>query len=416
MIKSVGDSGSPCGQAFQGKEAGISQQYGYLSRRRPVSGFAKELLYSVPNNWKNMDAPVHAMHLDDEPKGLTMTPPCRIVIFGAGSVGCYVGGRLMSAGADVTLIGRPRLQSVFAEKPLTVTDYRGFEHQTRLDPGQFMTEPDAAAAADLVLVTVKSAATEDAGKALAPVLSPGTPVISLQNGISNAERLQAVLPECTVLGGMIPFNVLQKEPGHFHHGTQGELMASAHPSLAPALPWFDKAGLPLEQRTDMAAVMWSKLLLNLNNPINALSGLPLLEQLSLRGYRRCLALAQQETLALLEMSGNPTVRITALPTPAIPYLMKSPDWLFTRLAKKMLQIDPIARSSMWEDMQAGRPTEVDWINGEVVRLADSLGSRAPVNQTLCQLIHEAEQGSLRAWPANELLAHLNQARDEYYAR
>ncbi len=345
-----------------------------------------------------------------------MTPPCRIVIFGAGSVGCYVGGRLMSAGADVTLIGRPRLQAIFADKPLNVTDYRGFQHQVQLGPDRYVTDADAAASADLVLVTVKSAATEEAGRALAPVLKPGTPVISLQNGISNADRLRAILTECTVLAGMIPFNIVQKEPGHFHHGTQGELMATAHPSLAPALPWFKQAGLGLEQRHDMTAVLWSKLLLNLNNPINALSGLPLLDELAQRDYRRCLAIAQHETLALLEMAGIPTVKLTALPMPVIPYLMKSPDWLFSRVAKSMLQIDPIARSSMWEDMQAGRPTEVDWINGEVVRLAETVNSRASINQALCQLIHEAEQGSGRAWPAGELLAHLNQARDDYYAR
>lgn len=343
-----------------------------------------------------------------------MNHPCRIVILGAGSVGCYVGGRLLSGGADVKMIGRPRLQAVFRDHPLRVTDYQGFEFQTSLTPEQFSTDPESAKNADLVLVTTKSAATEEAGQQLAGVLKPGTPVISLQNGIDNAERLRATLPDCVVLAGMIPFNVFQQALGHFHHGTEGHLMVSAHPALASAHAWFERAGLALEERDDMPAVMWSKLLLNLNNPINALSGVPLLEQLSQRDYRRCLARAQQEALTLLEMAGIQTVKLTAVPMPVIPYLMKSPDWLFTRLAKKMLAIDPIARSSMWDDLEAGRPTEVDWINGEVVKLAERLGIRAPINQALTNLIHQCEQGRHQEWPADALLRHLNQAQDDYH--
>ncbi|MGM0451222.1 MAG: 2-dehydropantoate 2-reductase [Pseudomonadota bacterium] len=333
----------------------------------------------------------------------------RILIFGAGSVGCYVGGRLLSAGADVIMVGRERMATTLSEHPLVVTDYEGFRYETQLAPERFRAEPQTAAEADLVLVTVKSQATIDAARQLAPHLKPGTPVISLQNGISNAERLREHLPDATVLAGMIPFNVLQKTPGHFHHGTEGHLMAAAHPSLAPALPWFEQAGLALEQREDMHSVLWSKLLLNLNNPINALSGKPLLEELSTRDYRRCLAMAQTETLRLLKRAGIPTVRLTPLPMGLIPPLMKTPDWLFTRLFGTMLAIDPIARSSMWEDLEAGRRTEVDWINGEVVRLAEQLGTTAPINAALTDLVHACEQ-KRREWPARELLAVLKRAR------
>jgi 2-dehydropantoate 2-reductase len=333
----------------------------------------------------------------------------RILIFGAGSVGCYVGGRLLSAGADVVMVGRERMAATLRDHPLVVTDYEGFRHETRLAPERYQTEPQAAAEADLVLVTVKSQATIDAARQLAPHLKPGTPVISLQTGISNAQRLREHLPEATVLAGMIPFNVLQKAPGHFHHGTEGHLMAEGDPSLAPALPWFEQAGLALEQRDDMHSVLWSKLLLNLNNPINALSGKPLLEELSTRDYRRCLAMAQAETLQLLRRAGIPTVRLTPLPMALIPPLMKAPDWLFTRLSGTMLAIDPIARSSMWEDLEAGRRTEVDWINGEVVRLAEQLGTTSPVNARLTELVHDCEQ-KRREWPAEALLMALKQAR------
>lgn len=333
----------------------------------------------------------------------------RIVVFGAGSVGCYVGGRLLAAGANVVMVGRPRLRAVFDERPLRLTDYQGFSAETRLTPEQYTDDPAVAATADLVLITVKSAATAEAAETLADLLPAQVPVVSLQNGISNADTLRAKLPNATVCAGMIPFNVVQKEPGHFHHGTEGHLMAARDARLEPFLPIFERSGLPLELRDDMTAVMWSKLLLNLNNPINALSNVPLLEELSDRDYRRCLAMAQRETLQLMQRAGIDAVQLTALPMRLVPVVMSLPDWLFSRLAKRMLEIDPIARSSMWEDLEAGRPTEVDWINGEVVRLAERLDRSAPVNRRLTELVHACEQ-TRRRWTGEELLAEIRAAR------
>lgn len=335
------------------------------------------------------------------------TDSFRVVIFGAGSIGCYVGGRLMSAGAEVTLIGRERMQSVFQSNPLRVTDYTGFDATHTIDDSCYVTSAEAAATADLVLVTVKSAATREAGETLAPFVKAGVPVVSLQNGISNAAQLQEAMPGANVVAGMVPFNVLQQSPGHFHHGTEGHLMAAENAALESAVPWFSKAGLPLELRPDIESVMWSKLLLNLNNPVNALSGVPLLEELSQRDYRLVLAMAQRETLRLLKQAGIPTVKLTGLPTQLIPVLMTAPNWIFTRVAKQMLTIDPVARSSMWEDLQAGRPTEVDWINGEVVKLAKSLGAEAPVNQKLVELMHEQEKNP-RPWGPKSLLQTIKQ--------
>jgi 2-dehydropantoate 2-reductase len=332
----------------------------------------------------------------------------RIVIFGAGSIGCYVGGRLLSGGADVTMIGRSKMQAVFSDHPLKVTDYEGFSAEHTLTDTRYVTSAEAAANADLVLVTVKSAATREAGESLAPFVKPGVPVVSLQNGISNATQLQEAMPDANVVAGMVPFNVLQQAPGHFHQGTEGHLMAASNTALEPALPWFGKAGLPLELRPDIESVMWSKLLLNLNNPVNALSGVPLLEELSQREYRLVLAMAQKETLRLLGQADIPTVKLTGLPTRLIPVLMSSPNWIFSRVAKQMLTIDPVARSSMWEDLQAGRPTEVDWINGEVVKLARSLGTEAPVNQKLVELMHQQEKDP-KSWAAESLLKVIRKA-------
>ena len=334
----------------------------------------------------------------------------KICIVGAGSIGCYVGGRLLAAGADVALVGRARIGNELSAHGLTLTDYRNGRWQVPPAAIRYTADPSAAADADLVLVTVKSAATQSVADELKPVLRAGAIVVSFQNGLRNADILRAALPQQTVLAGMVPFNVMQPGPGAFHQGTAGELEVAASPALQPFLDDFRRAGLPLTERTDMAAVQWAKLLLNLNNAINALANRPLKEELSQRAYRRCLALAQTEALRLLARAGIRPAKLTPIPPAWIPRLLATPDVVFARLAGKMLAMDPLARSSMSDDLAAGRMTEVDWINGEVVRLAERLGQRAPVNAQLCALVHAAESAATRPnWSCDDLLAELRAA-------
>ncbi|MCQ8897104.1 2-dehydropantoate 2-reductase [Limnobacter humi] len=337
----------------------------------------------------------------------------RIAVFGAGSIGCYLGGCLAAAGVDVTLIGRDRILQNIRTHGLTVSDYRGRFQRVPADQLALSTDYRLLSEVDLVLVTVKSAATHQAGLALATHLKPGVPVISFQNGVSNPEELAAMLPENPVLAGMVPFNVVEREKATFHQGSSGELEVDEGRLPSDVELSFESANLPLLRRPDMLAVRWGKLLLNLNNPVNALSGIPLKEELSQRAYRRCVALAQREALQLMQMMGIRPAKVTAVPSDWLPAALELPDWLFTRAAKKMLAVDPLARSSMWEDLQAGRRTEIDWINGEVVNLAERLNQKAPVNARLIELIREAERPEdRRDWSGEELLQTLTAARQQ----
>jgi 2-dehydropantoate 2-reductase len=332
-----------------------------------------------------------------------------ICIYGAGSIGCYVGGRLQAGGAHVTFVGRERLAKEIRASGLHLTDFLGADLQVKPVDIRFDTSPSAAANAGLVLVTVKSAGTDEAAQELAKVLKPDALVISFQNGLGNADVLRKHLTRQTVLTGMVPFNVVNRGQGKFHQGSEGALEAEQHPHLAAWLPVFASAGLPLVTCGSMREVLWAKLLLNLNNAINALSDIPLKAELSQRAYRRCLALSQNEGLALLDAAGIKPAKLTPVPPRWIPKLIGTPDWLFRLLANKMIAIDPLARSSMWDDLQAGRTTEIDWINGEVVKLAQKLGRRAPVNERMIALIREAEKGGRRQWSGEALLAELRSA-------
>lgn len=337
-----------------------------------------------------------------------MSPPGRIVVYGAGNIGLYLGGRLLEH-ATVRFIGRPAIARTLAENGLQLSDWHGWKRHLRAGQLDFHTAPEAAADAELVLVCVKSSATAAVAEQLSGVLAAGCTVISFQNGLDNAERLREALPRQTVLAGMVPFNVLQHRPGVMHQGSGGELMATHHPSLQAYLPAFARAGLPLQLRTDMDAVLRAKLLFNLNNAINALSDLPLKQELSLRDWRRCLAIVQREALHAFRAAAMPVARLTPLPAAWLPHALELPDPLFLKLAPRMLAIDPQARSSTWEDLRAGRATEVDALHGAVVRLAASYGLQANANACLQALIHDAER-QRTPWTAQSLLARLHAAR------
>ncbi|MCC3761833.1 2-dehydropantoate 2-reductase [Glycomyces sp. TRM65418] len=331
-----------------------------------------------------------------------------ICVYGAGSIGCYVGGRLAAAGADVVLVGRERLARETAAHGLTLTDLRGAE--LHVPEPDYATVPEAAAGADLVLVTVKSAATAAAAQGLAPHLAPGAVVVSLQNGLRNAAVLREHLPEAVVLPGMVAFNVVHLGEGRFHQGTVGEVAVQDHSALDAHATAFANAGLPLARHADLTGVQAAKLLLNLNNPVNALSGLPLKTQLSQRDYRRCLGIAVREALEVFRAAGIRPAKTAGLDSRLLPLLFGLPDAVFTRAAAKMLAMDPLARSSTWDDLEAGRPTEVDYLNGEIAALAAERGRTAPVNERLAALVHAAEAGGRRDWSGPELLGEVRRAR------
>ena len=196
----------------------------------------------------------------------------------------------------------------------------------------------------------------------------------------------AAAPELQWLAGMVPYNIAEVGPGHLHRGTGGRLAAQDAAALRRLAPLFERAGLPLGLHADMAAVQWGKLLLNLNNPVNALSGLPLRAELLDRGYRQVFAALQDEALAALDAAGIRPAQLAAVPPHRLPPLLRLPNAIFRLLAARMLRMDDKARSSMADDLALGRATEVDALCGEVVRLARAHGLAAPLNERIAALV------------------------------
>ena len=317
-----------------------------------------------------------------------------VLVFGAGSIGCFVGGCLHAAGVPVQWVGRPRVIGLLRRHGLGLSDLSGW--QQRLPAAQLHLHEQLPMGLKpaLVLLCVKSGDTAASAAQLAAALPPGTPVLSLQNGVSNMELARQHGPSLHFLPGMVPFNVAELPEACFHRGTDGMLAAQDAPALRPWVEPFRRAGLPLRLHADLRAVQWGKLLLNLNNPVNAMSGLPLRAQLLDRDYRLCTAALMDEALAVLRSAGLAPARVTPLPPHWLPTLLRLPTPVFRVLAARMLRIDAQARSSMADDLRLARRTEIDALCGEVCRLARQHGSAAPLNARMAELMAAAEAARL----------------------
>lgn len=329
---------------------------------------------------------------------------------GAGSVGCFIGGAWLRAGCKVSFLGRERIGQEVAEHGIGLSDQEGWRVHIAPALIDFATKPAALKQADIIVLSVKSTGTAAAAKEIGRHGKRGASVITFQNGISNAATLKSMLPGFEVVQGMIPYNVVRLGPGRWHRATWGELTAAeTDVTRALARQIGDQRG-KLLLAGDMMSIAWGKLLFNLNNAVNALSGKTILEELSQRDYRRVLAAAIMETLELLEAAGIEPAKIGQVPPRLLPHVIGSPDFVFKNLFLRVQKIDPRARSSMADDFAAGRPTEIDYLNGEVVKLARSLGREAPVNSAIVDLVKQAELGVERIWSPGEMHEYVLEGR------
>jgi 2-dehydropantoate 2-reductase len=288
---------------------------------------------------------------------------------GAGSIGCWLGGSLAAAGAEVVLVGRHPVTE------LTLEDLTG---ATKRAAVRYETKPDALAGCDVILCCVKSAQTAE----VAEVMPRDAVVVSMQNGLRNAEILKAKLPNA--LGGIVGFNVVSKGNGVFRRATTGPLVIEDHP-LVRGLPLDD-----LELAKDIRAKQWSKLIMNLNNAVSALTDRPTPDLLFKPEYRRILRAIMAEAIDVLQRTKTKMARVGPLPARLFPRILALPTPVLRVVAAAQLKVDPEARSSMWEDLSRGRLTEVDDLNGEIVRLAEAHQLEAPLNRRVCEIVHEVE--------------------------
>jgi 2-dehydropantoate 2-reductase len=293
----------------------------------------------------------------------------QVAVIGAGAVGCYYGGLLLRAGHDVTFIGRPpHVEAINAAGLLLETQtYRGHL------PARAATDAGALAAPDLVLVCVKSADTESAGRALAGRLRPDTIVLSLQNGVDNAARLAAVTGHA-VIPAVVYVGSAMAGPGHVRHHGGGDLAIGASLASAALAETLRAAGIGTTIAADIEVTLWSKLVINCAfNALSAVAGIAYGPMLQVEGTREVVEAAVNEAVAVARACG-----------------VKLPDDILDQILKIPANM-PNQKSSTAQDLARGKPSEIDFLNGHVVRKGLELGVPTPTNRALQVMVKLAER-------------------------
>jgi 2-dehydropantoate 2-reductase len=294
-----------------------------------------------------------------------MTQPLKVAVMGAGAVGCYFGGMLARAGHSVTLIARPQHVEAIARDGLRM-ETRTFDEHVRLNASS---DPGAARGADVVLFCVKSTDTEAAGAQIKSQLRPDALVLCLQNGVDNADRLREVLPEHAVAAAVVYVATEMAGPGHLKHHGRGELViepASTSQAVAQALI---AAGVPTEVSENVRGALWLKLVLNCAyNAVSAIAQLPYGEAVKGPGITDVVRDVIDECVAVAKAEG-----------------VDLPGDVHAAGAKLIASI-PAQYSSTAQDLARGKPTEIDYLNGHIVKRGQALGIATPANRVLWAMV------------------------------
>lgn len=284
----------------------------------------------------------------------------KIAVMGAGAVGCYYGAMLARAGHSVVLIGRPGLVDAVKSEGLLL-ESKQFNGRV---PVQADTSPAAVKDAELVLFCVKSGDTESAGAAIAPHLSPSASVLSMQNGVDNAARLSTVIGRHAI-PVVVYVATEMAGPGHVRHHGRGDLSIGPSDSSAAIASLMTAAGLPSEVSDRVFDALWTKLIINCAyNALSAISQLPYGELIRQPEVLETMRSLYDEAIAVARADG-----ITLSDT-----LWQSLLDISVNMAGQ--------RSSTAQDLARGKKSEIEHLNGYVVRRGKELGVPAPVNRAL----------------------------------
>jgi 2-dehydropantoate 2-reductase len=305
----------------------------------------------------------------------------RIAVVGAGAVGCYFGGMLARAGAPVTLIGRAQRVEAIHRDGLFI-DSVHFKERISVSAS---TELAAVRDAQLVLFSVKTVDTEDTAKLLAPYLAPETNVVSLQNGVDNAERMDFAAG-IQAISAVVYIAAEMSAAGQVTHSGRGDLVignpvSNQGPSeseLVEIAEAFTRAGVPCRISQNITLELWTKLIMNC--AYNALSALSRARYGRLVNDAGSVEMMRQVVAEGVAVGNAAGVRLSA-------------DKLIAAVLE-LGRVVPEALSSTAQDIARGKSTEIDSLNGFLVHRGAETGVPTPVNQTLYSLVKLLERTPL----------------------
>lgn len=295
----------------------------------------------------------------------------KVMMVGAGSVGGFFGARLVQGGVECSFLLRPRTLEAVKKHGLTV---RGVDQSFTVHP-QASSDPAELPTADVIILAVKRYDLYEALQQLRPVLTPRTTILTLQNGVDTEARIQELLPDVCVVGGVAYIYSKIAEPGVIEHYKKGTVAIGTwngpggSSDLHALKALFEKAGIKCQVVDDIRRTKWEKMCWNVVfNPLTVLIDDRVSKALTHPELRGVIERIVDETVAVARAEG---VELGAdMPRKIVQWSQEIRD----------------IHTSMFDDWKAGRPTEIEHLNGYIVRRGQVMGVPTPVNETLCALI------------------------------
>ena len=309
-----------------------------------------------------------------------MTQPVawpKIAVVGAGAVGGYFGGMLARAGAPVVMIGRAAFVEAVNQSGLLL-DTLHFKESVRVEAS---TEIDAARGAEVVLFCVKTTDTAETARTLAPLLPPNAIVISMQNGVDNAEQIRAA-SGLDALGAVVYVAASVPQAGSVKHVGRGDLLVGpSDPRTERIAGLFERASVPCRISENIEGELWTKL--TWNCALNAVSAL---------GRAKYGQIAANEEACKVVAEVVDEVLAVARAANIHPPGLENPQVALASALKGASQMSE-ALSSTAQDLLRGKRTEIDSLNGYISRRGAALGVPTPINHALFALVKLAESRS-----------------------
>jgi len=311
------------------------------------------------------------------------------LIFGVGLIGSYLAGCFSKQQQAIQLVGRNSSKQAL-NKGIHISDYLGNDYSRK--ETFIFAAPDQSQKCDFVWLTVKCTSINNVIEPLKSYIGPSTTIICCQNGFGSEQIIKQAFPNNHIVCAIVGFNVAKNSDNHWHRSTEGVLVIEKTSQTENVAPHLSSDLLPIRISEQIETERWAKLQLNLTNSINALADIPLKAMTQQRDFRVIIAQLMQELLDVTNTLKLDLPKVAAVHGKMIPRILRLPNFIFMRIAQKMLAIDPQARTSMWHDLHNQRLTEIDFLNGAVSEQAKKLGLKSPTNDAVIKLIKSIERG------------------------
>ncbi len=312
----------------------------------------------------------------------------KYAVIGLGAVGSIIAGLLSKNNENVILIGKKTQIEQIKKNGLKISTNQS---ETIIENLNLSSKFASVEKVDILFVCVKSQDTKKLFLELKEFLKEETVIVSLQNGVRNAEIINKIVKN-KVLSSVVLFNAVYKKPGNVDLSIRGGILLEDDKKYSKIIDeLFKNTDVKITLVENIKSYQWSKLILNLQIAVTALTGQTIKESIINKDSRKILAETMSEGVKIVDKSGVKLEKLPGLDPKKMIKRLNMLNSIFLRIGSKFLGVSKNARNSMWQSLARNKKTEIDFINGEIVKLAERNNLEAPINEKLVKYVKQAEK-------------------------